>query len=89
MLVRNPRTLIISAALLLSASAFTAPPAAAAPPAKPAKPGPGPAPKPKLDLPGLQKSLESGDSAQVLGAPFLYFSVLQVFTNEAQTVPAV
>jgi len=68
MLVRNPRTLIISAALLLSASAFTAPPAAAAPPAKPAKPGPGPAPKPKLDLPGLQKSLESGDSAQVLGA---------------------
>lgn len=68
MLVRNPRTLIISAALLLTASALTAPSAVAAPPAKPAKPGPGPAPKPKLDLQGLQKALESGDSAQVLSA---------------------
>lgn len=67
MLVRNPRTLIISAALLLSASALVAP-ATAAPPAKAAKPGPAAAPKSKLDLPGLQKSLESGDAAQVMGA---------------------
>lgn len=67
MLVRNPRTLIISTALLLSASALAAP-AAAAPPAKAAKASPAAAPKSKLDLPGLQKSLESGDAAQVMGA---------------------
>jgi len=70
MLVRNPHTLIISAALVLSASALAAPPKAG--------PGNGKAPagsaapaaraKSKLDLPALQKSLESGDSAQVLGA---------------------
>ena len=68
MLVRNPRTLIISAALLLSASTSAVSPAVAAPPAKAAKPGPAAAPKSKLDLPGLQKSLESGDAGQVLGA---------------------
>lgn len=68
MLVRNPRTLIISAALLLGASAFAVTPAVAAPPAKAAKPGPAAAPKSKLDLPSLQKALESGDAAQVLGA---------------------
>lgn len=68
MLVRNPRTLIISAALLLSASALSATPAAAAPPAKAGKPAPAAAPKSKLDLPSLQKSLESGDAAEVLGA---------------------
>jgi HEAT repeat protein len=69
--VRNPRTLIISAALLLAASASVS----AAPPkagpangAKPAAPAPAAAAKSKLDLPGLQKSLESGDEAQVLAA---------------------
>jgi HEAT repeat protein len=64
--VRNPRTLIISAALLLatSASVSAAPPKSA--PAKSAKPAP--SPKSKLDLPGLQKSLESGDAAQMLAA---------------------
>jgi len=69
MLVRNPRTLIISAALLLAASVSAAPPKAG--PAKGAKPSagaPAAAPRSKLDLPALQKSLESGDSAQVLGA---------------------
>ncbi|HEX2869658.1 MAG TPA: HEAT repeat domain-containing protein [Polyangiaceae bacterium] len=66
--VRNPRTLLISAALLLTASTFAVRPAVAAPPAKAAKPGPAAAPKSKLDLPGLQKALESGDAAQVLGA---------------------
>jgi HEAT repeat protein len=65
--VRNPRTLLISAALL-TASTFAATPAIAAPPTKAAKPGPAAAPKSKLDLPGLQKALESGDAAQVLGA---------------------
>jgi hypothetical protein len=63
--VRNPRTLIISAALLLAGSAS----AAAEPPksslARPVAPA---APKSKLDLPGLQKALESGDSAQMVGA---------------------
>jgi HEAT repeat protein len=69
--VRNPRTLIISAALLLAASTR----AAAAPPQgeptkgkKPAAASPPAAPKSKLDLPALQKSLESGDAPQVLGA---------------------
>jgi HEAT repeat protein len=69
MLVRNPRTLIISAALLLAASASVsaAPPKAG--PAKGAKPAaPIAAPRSKLDLPSLQKSLESGDEAQVLAA---------------------
>src|SRR6188768_3359477 len=69
--VRNPRTLIISAALLLAVSTL----AAAAPPQgepakgkKPAAASPPAAPKSKLDLPALQKSLESGDASQVLGA---------------------
>jgi HEAT repeat protein len=64
--VRNPRTLIISAALLVatSASVSAAPPKPA--PAKSAKPAP--SPKSKLDLPALQKSLESGDTAQMLAA---------------------
>jgi len=63
--VRNPRTLIISAALLLTASAsvWAAPPQAG--PATAAKPA---APKSKLDLPGLQKALESGDAAQMVSA---------------------
>jgi HEAT repeat protein len=69
MRVRNPVNLIISAALL----AFAIAPAAGAPksaPAKPSKPGAtaAAAPKSKLDLPALQKSLESGDQAQVLAA---------------------
>jgi HEAT repeat protein len=66
--VRNPRTLLISAALLLTASTFAVTPAVAAPPAKAAKASPAAAPKSKLDQPGLQKALESGDAAQVLGA---------------------
>ena len=67
--VRKPRTLIISAALLLAASASVsaAPPKAA--PAKPAKPAAAvAAPKAKLDLLRLQKSLESGDAAQMVAA---------------------
>jgi hypothetical protein len=63
--VRNPRTLIISAALLLAASASVL---AAPPKPYPAKPAAPAAPKSKLDLPGLQKALESGDSAQMVGA---------------------
>ena len=63
MAVRNPRTLIIGAALLL-----TALPSAAKPPApKPEKPAAA-APKPKLDLPAVQKALESGDEAKTLAA---------------------
>lgn len=59
--VRNPRPLIIGAALLLVAGVphrlFAAPKAE-----KPA------ATKSKLDLPSLQKSLESGDEAKALAA---------------------
>jgi HEAT repeat protein len=66
MLVRNPRPLIISAALLLAAS-VTPPVSAAPPPAAPSKAKPAGA-KSKLDLPGLQKALESGDSAQMVAA---------------------
>jgi HEAT repeat protein len=66
--VRNPRTLLISAALLLTASTFAVTPAIAAPPAKAGKAGAAAAPKSKLDLPGLQKALESGDAVQVLSA---------------------
>lgn len=69
MLVRNPRTLLISAALLLAASGSVsaAPPQPG--PAKAAKPSASaPAAKSKLDLPALQKSLESGDATQVLAA---------------------
>ena len=79
---RNPRTLIIGAALALgvsAGSAAAAPPEAApakpakpAPakpaPAKPAKPATAAAPKSKLDLPGLQKALESGNEAQTIEA---------------------
>jgi hypothetical protein len=66
--VRNPRTLIIGTALALVA---TAPLAAAAPPkgaAKPAQAAPAGPPKPKLDVPAIQKQLESGDEAQTLAA---------------------
>jgi HEAT repeat protein len=70
---RNHRTLIISAALpLLGLALGPTPPVAAAPPPKaapaPAKGKPANAPKSKLDLAGLQKSLESGDESQVLAA---------------------
>jgi HEAT repeat protein len=66
--VRNPRTLIIGTALAFVAAA---PPAAAAPPkgaAKPAKATPAEPPKPKLDVPAVQKQLESGDQAQAFAA---------------------
>jgi HEAT repeat protein len=56
--VRNPRPLIIGAALLLVAPATLAAPKAEKPAAT----------KSKLDLPSLQKSLESGDEAQALAA---------------------
>ncbi len=77
---RNPSTLIIGAALALAAAAPAASaqapkPAPAkpgkAPAAAPAKPGKAPAAAPaksKLDLPDLQKSLESGDEAKTLEA---------------------
>lgn len=70
---RNPDTLIIGAALALASSAgwppaaSAAPPAAPSTPATPAKPGKA-APKSKLDLPGLQKALESGDEAKAIEA---------------------
>jgi hypothetical protein len=75
---RNPSTLIIGAALALASAAPAA--SAQAPKPAPAKPGkapaaakPGKAPatppaKSKLDLPALQKALESGDEAQTLEA---------------------
>jgi hypothetical protein len=66
--VRNPRTLIIGTALALVAAA---PPAQSAPPkgaGKPAQAAPAGPPKPKLDVPALQKQLESGDEAQALAA---------------------
>ncbi len=60
--VRNPRTLLIGAALALSA--LSALPSHSAPKAeKPALSA-----KSKLDLPSLQKSLESGDEAKALAA---------------------
>jgi HEAT repeat protein len=72
--VRNPRTLIIGAALLLPSMAGLAgsarSAAAAAPkasPAKAAKPAPA-APKLKLDLPSMKAALESGDEAKTLAA---------------------
>jgi HEAT repeat protein len=64
---RNPTTLIIGAALALA----TVPPLAAAAPAKagPAKPTKAAAvAKSKLDLPALQKALESGDEAKAIEA---------------------
>ena len=66
---RNPRILIIGAALALSGVALSA--AAAAPKGATGKPptkAGAAAPKTKLDLAGLQKSLESGEEAQVLAA---------------------
>lgn len=66
---RNPRTLIIGAALALAvapAAAPAAPPKAGA--AKPQKPAPAAPPKSKLDIPTLQKALESGDEAQIMPA---------------------
>ncbi len=63
--VRNPRTLIIGAALLFAAAAPAAPKAAGG---KGEKPAPAAAPKSKLDLPPLQKALESGDEAKTLAA---------------------
>jgi HEAT repeat protein len=66
--VRNPRTLIIGTALALVVAAPTvsaAPPKASAKADKAAPAGP---PKPKLDVPAVQKQLESGDEAQALAA---------------------
>lgn len=66
--VRNPRTLIIGTALALVVAAPTvgaAPPKASAKADKAAPAGP---PKPKLDVPAVQKQLESGDQAQALAA---------------------
>jgi HEAT repeat protein len=66
MAVRNPKALIIGAALLLPALAVAAPPKAA--PAKAAKPAVAAAPKVKLDLPSLKKALDSGDEPKTLEA---------------------
>jgi HEAT repeat protein len=65
--VRNPRTLLIGTALLgaLTGMAAAAPPKAGGKPAKPAAVTPS---KPKLDVPAVQKQLESGDEAQALTA---------------------
>ena len=70
---RNPSPLIIGAALALALATAAPEASAQAPkpaPAKPGKPGkPAAAPaKSKLDLPGLQKALESGDEAATLQA---------------------
>ena len=62
--VTKPRTLIIGAALAVASGALAAPPA----PAKAVKSAPAAPAKSKLDLSGLQKSLESGDEAQALAA---------------------
>jgi HEAT repeat protein len=65
---RNPASLIIGAALALALGTGSA--AAATPKAAPAKPGKATAapPKSKLDLPALQKALESGDEAKTIEA---------------------
>lgn len=64
--VRNPRTLIIGAALVLVAAAGAlAAPKATAGKSKPPAPA---AAKSKLDLPGLQQALESGDEARAVAA---------------------
>src|SRR5689334_15190389 len=78
MVVRNPSTLIIGAALVLVAAsqAAAAPPKAGtekgAPKAPAAKAEKSKAekapPKAKLDVPALQKALESGDEAKTLEA---------------------
>lgn len=68
MSVRNPRILIIGAALLahsLPGAADAAPKAGAAHGPRPASAA---APKTRLDLPNLQRSLESADEAQALAA---------------------
>jgi HEAT repeat protein len=65
--VRNPRTLLIGTALLGALTGL----AAAAPPkpgGKPSNAGAAVSGKPKLDVPAVQKQLESGDEAQVLTA---------------------
>jgi len=62
--VRNPRPLIILAALGLAASPLGAAPKAA--PVKAEKSSP--APKAKLDVASIQKLLESGDAAKTLAA---------------------
>ncbi len=62
--VRNPRTLIILAALGLAATPLRAAPKSA--PGKAAKASP--APKSKLDVASIQKLLESGDAAKTLAA---------------------
>ena len=66
MAVRNPKALIIGAALLLPNLAFAAPPKAA--PAKAARPAAAATPKVKLDLPSLKKALDSGDEPKTLEA---------------------
>jgi HEAT repeat protein len=66
--VRNPRTLLIGTALLvgtLTGLAAAAPPKVGGKPAKASAAAPG---KPKLDVPAVQKQLESGDEAQALAA---------------------
>jgi HEAT repeat protein len=65
---RNPAILIIGAALAWApATASAAPPVAGAPRAAPVKPAKA-APKSKLDLPALQKALESGDQGKTIEA---------------------
>ena len=66
--VRNPRTLIIGTALALGVATPTAGAAPPKPAAKAEKAAPAGPPKPKLDLPALQKQLDSGDEAQALAA---------------------
>jgi len=68
--VRNPRTLIIGAALMLPSFAGLAGFARTtlAAPAKAAKAAPAAAPKSKLDLTSLKKTLEAGDESETLKA---------------------
>lgn len=66
--VRNPRTLIIGTALTLVVATPTAGAAPPKPAAKAEKAAPAGPPKPKLDVPAVQKQLESGDEAQALAA---------------------
>jgi hypothetical protein len=71
---RNPSTLIIGAALALAlataapAASAQAPKPAPAKPGKPGKPAAAAPAKSKLDLPALQKALESGDEAKTVEA---------------------
>jgi HEAT repeat protein len=66
--VRNPHILIIGTALALIVAAPTASAAPPKPSAKADKAAPAGPPKPKLDVPTVQKQLESGDEAQALAA---------------------